>query len=86
METFAFIILISGAMVGAGLLLGLVGACIYFFDQEWYIRRVGETEPLLRYEYRRVVFPRLKKSVISHQLLRFSPILPYFYIHTARYF
>jgi hypothetical protein len=34
METFAFIILIAGVMVGAGLLLGLVGACIYFFDQE----------------------------------------------------
>lgn len=34
METFAFIILVAGTMVGAGLLLGLVGACIYFFDQE----------------------------------------------------
>lgn len=34
METFAFIILIAGAMVGAGLLLGLVAACLFFFDQE----------------------------------------------------
>lgn len=34
METFAFIILIAGAMVGAGLLLGLVGACLFFFDRE----------------------------------------------------
>jgi hypothetical protein len=34
METFAFIILIAGALVGAGLILGLIAACIYFFDQE----------------------------------------------------
>jgi len=34
METFAFIILVAGAMVGAGLLLGLIAACLFFFDQE----------------------------------------------------
>lgn len=34
METFAFIILIAGAMMGVGLLLGLVAACLFFFDQE----------------------------------------------------
>jgi hypothetical protein len=34
METFAVIILIAGALVGAGLILGLIAACLFFFDQE----------------------------------------------------
>jgi hypothetical protein len=34
METFAVIILIAGALVGAGLALGLIAACLFFFDQE----------------------------------------------------
>jgi hypothetical protein len=34
METFAVIILIAGVLVGAGLLLGLIAACLFFFDQE----------------------------------------------------
>lgn len=34
MDTFAVIILVAGILVGAGLFLGALGACFYFFDQE----------------------------------------------------
>jgi len=34
METFAVIILIAGVLVGAGLALSLIAACLFFFDQE----------------------------------------------------
>jgi hypothetical protein len=34
METFTVIILIAGMLVGAGLILGAIGACVFFFDQD----------------------------------------------------
>jgi hypothetical protein len=34
METFAVIVLIAGMLIGAGLIIGAVGACVFFLDQE----------------------------------------------------
>lgn len=33
METFAVIVLIAGAAMGSGILIGVAGVCFYFFDQ-----------------------------------------------------